>query len=78
MVFMSSGIKLGSKVSFKSMNRVCITVNSHFNIIETNNSDKSSRDYVIGNLNLPFINVHTESSFKKIITLKINFSTVKY
>ena len=70
MVFTSLIKKLGSKVSFKSKKRRRITVNSHFNSIETNNSNKSNSDDVIGCSNLPRINVNTNSSLEKLITLQ--------
>ena len=61
MVFKSTGRKQEMKVSFKSKKNRCIAVNSHFNSSETNNSKTSNSDDVIGNSNLPCINVHTKS-----------------
>ena len=70
MVFKSSRRKQVRKVSFKSNNTRCITVNSHFNSIETNYLKTSNSDNVIVNSNLPRINVHTKSSLDKIITFQ--------
>ena len=52
------------KVSLKSKKRRHITVNSHSNSSETNNSNTSNSDDVIGNSNLPPINIHTKISLK--------------
>ena len=49
MVFTSPRRKLGRKVSFKTKKRRRITVNSHFNSIETDDLNTSSSGYVIGN-----------------------------
>ena len=42
----------------------------HVNISESNNFNTSNSDNVIGNSNLPPINVKTESPFNTLITLK--------
>ena len=55
------------KVSFKSKKRICITVNSNFNSIETNNSNTSNSNNVMENSNLLSINAHTKSSLNKLI-----------
>ena len=44
--------------------------NSHFNNSETNNYNTSNIDDVIGNSNLPRINIHTKCSLHKLITLQ--------
>ena len=53
----------------KSKKRQCITVNSHFNTSEKK-SNTSNSDDVIGNSNLPCINIHTKISLNKLITLQ--------
>ena len=68
MVFTSPRIKQGRKLSLKSKKRICITVNSHFNSSETNNLKTSNSDNVIGNSNLPCMNVHNKISLNKIDT----------
>ena len=70
MVFTSPRRKQGRKVSFKSNKRICISVNSHFNSSETNNLNTPNSDNVIGNSNLPLINVHTKTSLNKLMTLQ--------
>ena len=45
-------------------------MNSHFNSSEKNHLNTSKSDDVIGNSNLPCINVHTKTSLNKLITLK--------
>ena len=64
-MFTSSRRKLGRKFSFESKNRRRIAVKSNFNSGETSNSNTSNSDDVIGDSNLPHINVHTEISFKQ-------------
>ena len=70
MVFTSSIRKQGGKVSFKSKKRICITVNSHFNISIKNNYNTSNNDDVIINSNLPRIDVHTKSSLNKLLNFQ--------
>ena len=60
MVFMPPGKKQGRKVSFKSNKRICITVTSHVNSSESNDQNTHNSDNVMGNSNLPRINVHSE------------------
>ena len=72
MVFTSSRINQGRKVSFKSNKKICITVNSHLNSSETDNYKTSNSDDVIGNSNLPRINDHTKIALDKLITLQKN------
>ena len=69
-IFISSRRRKGRKVSFKYRKSRCITVNSYFNSIETNNSNISSSDNVIGNSKLPRINVHIKISLNKIINFR--------
>ena len=47
-----------------------ITIDSHFNSSEKNNFNTSNSDDVIGNSNLPRINIHTKSSLNKLINLQ--------
>ena len=75
MVFTSSRGKLLRKVSFKSKKMRRIVVNSYFNSSETNNSNTSNSDDVIGNPNLPCINVHTKNLLNKIINLQKETNT---
>ena len=75
MVFMSSKIKQGRKVSFKSNRRICITVNSHFNSSETNHLNASNSNDAIGNSNLPRINVHTKISLNKLMNFQKDTDT---
>ena len=70
MVFKLSIRKQGRKVSFKSNKKICITGISDLNSIETNILNTSNSDDVIGNSYPPRINVHTESSLNKLLTLK--------
>ena len=63
MVFTLSGRKIGRKVSFNPKKSRCITVNSQFNIIDTDNFNTSNSDGVKGNSNLLCIYVHTKISF---------------
>ena len=70
MVFMSSGSKKGSKVSFKYNKRRCVTVNSHSNNNKTNKSKTSNSDNIIGNSKLRCFNLHTQSSLNKLIYLQ--------
>ena len=63
--------KKGMNVSFKAKKSICVTVNSHSKNSKTNNPKTSSSDNIIGNSNLPSINVFTKSSLKKINTLWI-------
>ena len=61
MVFKSLRRKQWRTFAFKSKKMICIIVNSHFKIIETNNLNTSNSDNVTVNSNLPRIIVHTES-----------------
>ena len=63
-------MKHSSLVSYKYKRRKCITVNSQVNLSESNHLNTSNHDNVIGNSNPPLINVHTEISFDKLITLQ--------
>ena len=60
MVFTSPRIKKGRNFSFKSNNRICTTANSHVSSSESNDPNTYNSDNVIGNSNLPRINVYTE------------------
>ena len=62
-VFDSSRIKQGKRVSFKSKKRRYITINLHFKSRKTNNLNTPNSDDVIGNSNFPCVKVHTEISF---------------
>ena len=70
MMLTSSRRKQGMDIQYISKERRCTTVNSHVSSSESNNPNASNSDNSIGNLNLPHINVQTENSFEKIITLK--------
>ena len=51
----------------KSKKRRCVTVNSRVKSSEIHNLNTSNSDNVMGNPNLPCINVHTKSSLNKLI-----------
>ena len=70
MVFTSSRRKQGRNLSYKSKKRICTTVNSHINRSESNNPNTSNIDNVVGNSNVPRINVQNESSINTLITLQ--------
>ena len=70
MVFTLSRKKHGRKFSFKYKRRRCTDVNSHFNSNKTNNSKTSNSNDVIGNSNLPRININTKSQLTKPIISK--------
>ena len=75
MVFTSPRRKQGRNVSFESKKRVCITLNSYFNISVTYNQNTSNIDNVIGNSINSCINVHTKSSINKLFTLDYETDT---
>ena len=56
---MLSRKKYGKEVLSKSKKRRCTSFKSHVNKIGTNNLDTSKSDIVIGNSELPLINVQT-------------------
>ena len=58
------------KVSYKSKKKRCVTINSHVNSGETNNSNTPNSENVIGNSNLTHINFITKIPLNKLITLK--------
>ena len=70
MVFVSSRIKQGMKVLYKSKNRRCTTVISHVNSNESNNMNTSNSDNIIGTSNLPHGNVQNDSPFNALINLE--------
>ena len=70
MAFTSSRRKHGQKVFPKSKKRRCTTVTSHVNSSESNYLNTYNRDNVIGNSNIPYINVHTECSSNELVTLQ--------
>ena len=67
MMFTSSIRKQGSKISYISKKSICNTFNSNVNSIESNHLNTSNSDNVIGNLNLPHINVQNYSTFNTLI-----------
>ena len=69
---MSSRRKQGSKVLYKYNKWRYNNVNSQFNSSETDNSNTPSINNLIGNYNLPCINVHAKSLINKLINLKQN------
>ena len=54
----------------KSKKRRFTTVTSHVNSSESNDLNTYNRDNVIGNSNIPRINVHTECSSNELVTLQ--------
>ena len=58
-VLTSSRIKQERNVSYKYKKSRCITVNLQVNSSKSNNLNTSNSDNVIGNSNLPRINVQT-------------------
>ena len=70
MAFTSSRGEHGRKVFPKSKKRRCTTVTSHVNSTESNYLNTYNRDNVIGNSNIPHINVHTECSSNELVTLQ--------
>ena len=75
MVFTFSRSKQGSKVAYRYKKRRCTTVNSHVNSSESNNPNISKSDHVIGNSNLPRINVQTKNLFNTLITWQTETDT---
>ena len=75
MVFTLSRRKNGKKVSYKSKKRICTTVNSHINSSESNNPNTSDSVNIIGDSNLPHINVQTKIPFNTLITLQTETDT---
>ena len=67
---MSSRQKHGRKVSYHSKKRICTTVTSHVKSSKSNDVITYNSDNVIGNLNIPCINVHTERSSNELVTLQ--------
>ena len=60
MVFMSLRRKQGRKVSFDSNKRIFTTVTSNLNSSKLNDQNTCNSDNVIGNSNLPRININTK------------------
>ena len=75
MAFTSSRGEHGQKVFPKSKKRRCTTVTSHVNSSESNYLNTYNRDNVIGNSNIPCINVQTEISLNTLITFKREINT---
>ena len=69
-VFTLSRRKYGRKVSYNSKKRRCTTVKSHVKSSESNHLNTLNNDNVIGNSNLPHINVNTKGLFNTLITLQ--------
>ena len=63
------------KFSYKYKKSRCITVNSQVNSSELNNLNTSKSDNIIGNSNLPHINIHAKSSLNKFINLQTETDT---
>ena len=70
MVFTSPRRKQGRKVSFKYNNRISTTVNSYVNSSKSNDTNKYNSDNVIGNSNLPRVNVYTKLSLNELFDLQ--------
>ena len=62
--------KTWSEGFYRSKNRRGTTVTSNLNSRESNDLNTYSIDNVIGNSNLPRINVHTERSSNELVTLQ--------
>ena len=62
--------KKGRNISFKYNNRRFTTVTSHVNSSESNDPNTHNSDNVIGNSNLPPINVHTKGSLNELINFQ--------
>ena len=71
MVSTFSKRKQGRKVSYKYKKSIFTNVNLHANSSKSNSTNTSNIDIVVGNSNLPHINVQTESSFNKLINLQL-------
>ena len=67
---MSPKRKQEREVSFKSNKRICTTVNSHIFGSKSNDPNICNSDNVIGNSNLPCINVHTKCSFNELVAIQ--------
>ena len=61
--------KQGSKFSFKYNKSICTTSNSHVNSSESNDPNTYNSDNVIGNSNIPRINIYTKHSSNELVTL---------
>ena len=70
MAFTSSRQKHGRNIFSKSKKRRCTTVTSCVNSSKSKNPNTYNSDNVLGNLNLPCINVHTKSSSNELVTLQ--------
>ena len=69
MEFTSSRRKKGRNIPYISKKRRCVTVTSHVNSSESNYPNTYNSDNVIGNSNLPRINVHTKRSSNELVAL---------
>ena len=67
--------KKGRKISYKSNRIRCITINSHVNSSESNHLNTSNSNNVIGNSNLPCINVQTKRPFSTLVNLQTETDT---
>ena len=70
MAFTSSRRKQGRKILYIYKKMVFNHVNLHINSRESNNLNTLNSDNVIGNSNLPRINVQTKSSFITPVTFQ--------
>ena len=70
MAFTLSRRRQGRKTSYISKKIRYTTIKSHANSIKSNHLNTSNNDNVIGNSNLPYINVQTKRSFHILITFQ--------
>ena len=75
MVFTPYRWKHERKFAYKSKKRRYTTVNWHINSSKSNNPNTSNCYNVVGNSNLPHINVQTGSSSDTFITVKTEIDT---
>ena len=75
MVYTLSRRKQVRNIYYIYNKRICTTVNSHINSNKSNNLNTPNSDNVIGNSNLPHINVQNNSPFNILITLQKEIDT---
>ena len=67
---MSPRIKQGGEVSLNYNKRICTNVTSHVNSSKSNDPNTYTSDNIIGNSNLPRINVHIKRSSNELVTFQ--------
>ena len=70
MKFTSLRRKQGRNILYIYKKRRCVNVTSHVNSSESNYPNTYHSDNVIGDSNLPRINVHTKSSSNELVALQ--------